>query len=219
MSPATTSEPRPTSDTSHAPRALLFEVDGLVGERLRCMVAAEGYASALVDSATLFDTLRRSMTFDLYVIGASSSEELRTVSSLEQLDPLLLVVPLDAGVAVNPYRLVHPRASLIDRGLRDADAIRRELRPKNAPQRAANWPGLSSDAIQHAFEPFGLSDRQLEVLERALRGDTSGEIASRLFISELTVRNHLHAIYERVGVSGRRELLGRFVQGLMEGNA
>jgi DNA-binding CsgD family transcriptional regulator len=47
----------------------------------------------------------------------------------------------------------------------------------------------------------------------------SANIAAKLFISELTVRNHLHAIYERVGVSGRRELLGRFVQGLIEGNA
>ena len=56
-------------------------------------------------------------------------------------------------------------------------------------------------------------------MERALVGDPSPEIARRLFISQATVRNHLHAIYDRVGVSGRRELLGRFVRGLLEGSA
>ena len=66
------------------------------------------------------------------------------------------------------------------------------------------------------FGPFGLSERQLEVLGRALLGEGSGAIAGRLFISELTVRNHLHAIYTQVGVSGRRELNGRFVRGLIQ---
>ena len=75
------------------------------------------------------------------------------------------------------------------------------------------------DTVREAFLPFGLSERQLEVLGGALVGATSRQIAKQLFISELTVRNHLHAIYERVGVSGRRELLGRFVQGLIEGHA
>ena len=54
------------------------------------------------------------------------------------------------------------------------------------------------------------------MLRRALLGDSAAEIAGRLYISELTVRNHLHAIYERVGVSGRRELQGRFLQTLLE---
>ena len=72
-----------------------------------------------------------------------------------------------------------------------------------------------SDLVRGSFEPFGLSERQLEVLRLALVGQTPAEIGSTLFISERTVRNHLHAIYERVGVSGRRELLGRFVRVLL----
>jgi DNA-binding CsgD family transcriptional regulator len=71
--------------------------------------------------------------------------------------------------------------------------------------------------VRETFEPFGLSERQLEVLRAALVGSRPREIGSQLFISELTVRNHLHAIYEKVGVSGRRELLGRFVSALLEG--
>jgi len=183
------------------------------------MVAAEGYSTSLVDSLDLFEALRRRIPFDLYAIGTASSEELRRVPDLPALQPLLLLVPMDSGLPVHPYRLVHPGAHLIDRELRDVDAIRREFQPDHVQDTPGAWPGLSAESIQRAFEPFGLSERQLEVLERALRGDTSSQIAARLYISELTVRNHLHAIYERVGVSGRRELLGRFVQGLMEGHA
>jgi DNA-binding CsgD family transcriptional regulator len=54
------------------------------------------------------------------------------------------------------------------------------------------------------------------VTELALLGESRREIAGRLYVTEMTVRNHLHAIYERVGVSGRRELVGRFVRGLLE---
>jgi DNA-binding CsgD family transcriptional regulator len=69
--------------------------------------------------------------------------------------------------------------------------------------------------VRETFEPFGISVRQLEVLRLSLAGASPAEVGASLFISEPTVRNHLHAIYERVGVSGRRELLGQFVSGLI----
>lgn len=200
--------------------ALLLERDGLVAERARAMLTAEGYATALVDTWPLFDALRARLLFDLYVVGAPDPDEIQGVQGLDSLEPLLLLVPLDAATPVSPYRLAQPRACLVDRALRDPDAIRRALGvPVPESELTSAPPALSAAAVRRAFEPFGLSDRQLEVLELALRGETRGAIAGRLFISELTVRNHLHAIYERVGVSGRRELLGRFVQGLLEANA
>jgi len=199
--------------------ALLLERDALAAERLRSMVRAEGYATSLVDTWALFEALRSRMPFDLYAVGATAPDQIHGAQGLEALDPLLLLVPLEAGVS--PYRLAHPRARLVDRRLRDPDAVRRALGTlldDPTPPSPAS-PTVSAASVRRAFEPFGLSGRQLEVLELALRGAPRAEIAARLFISELTVRNHLHAIYERVGVSGRRELLGRFVQGLLEGNA
>jgi DNA-binding NarL/FixJ family response regulator len=102
---------------------------------------------------------------------------------------------------------------LLDRRLTDPDALRRLLRPAGSAASSPPRPEL----VREAFAPFGLSERQLEVLERALLGETAPQIAARLYISEVTVRNHLHAIYERVGVSGRRELQGRLLRSLLEG--
>jgi DNA-binding CsgD family transcriptional regulator len=53
----------------------------------------------------------------------------------------------------------------------------------------------------------GLSRRQAEILRRLARGERVSAIARELFISESTVRNHLSAIYRKVGVHSQSELL------------
>lgn len=193
------------------PSALLFETDGLVCERVRQMMRREGMSSCAVDSTALFHRLRATLSFGLFVVGVSSPEDLVGLDLGDETDRLLLLAPIGEPGAAAVYRMSLPRARIVDRALRDPDALRAALRWSPEPVLSGG-----SDPVQRTFEPYGLSERQIEVLRRALLGETGAEIARGLFISELTVRNHLHAIYERVGVSGRRELLGRFVRGLLE---
>ncbi len=56
---------------------------------------------------------------------------------------------------------------------------------------------------------YGLTPREQDVTRRVLRGDSTAEIASVLFVSKHTVQQHLKAIFEKVGVRSRRELSGR----------
>lgn len=51
-----------------------------------------------------------------------------------------------------------------------------------------------------------LTPRQREVAELAARGATAREIAEHLGIGTYTVKQHLAAVYERMGVSSRLEL-------------
>ena len=51
-----------------------------------------------------------------------------------------------------------------------------------------------------------LTTRQREVVELVAQGCTNGQIANSLFVSEQTVKNHLHQITGKLGVSGRVEL-------------
>jgi DNA-binding CsgD family transcriptional regulator len=53
----------------------------------------------------------------------------------------------------------------------------------------------------------GLSARKFEVLTRLLRGERVATISRRMFLSPSTVRNHLTAIYRRVGVGSQAELI------------
>jgi len=50
-----------------------------------------------------------------------------------------------------------------------------------------------------------LTDRELDVLHLIAKGFTNGEIAGQLHLSEGTVRNHVSAILEKLGVSDRTQ--------------
>jgi DNA-binding NarL/FixJ family response regulator len=56
-----------------------------------------------------------------------------------------------------------------------------------------------------------LTERETEVLLELGRGGTNREIANRLFISDNTVKNHIHNILEKLGFSNRREVI-RYAQ-------
>ena len=52
---------------------------------------------------------------------------------------------------------------------------------------------------------FSLSDRQLEILTSVARGLSNAEIARQFNLSEITIKKHLSAIFDHLGVSNRTE--------------
>jgi DNA-binding NarL/FixJ family response regulator len=80
-------------------------------------------------------------------------------------------------------------------------AISREMTARLMNEFArANQPPVQE------ITPFaGLTSREMQVLRELATDATNREIADRLFISENTVRNHMHNILEKLGVAGRRE--------------
>lgn len=63
---------------------------------------------------------------------------------------------------------------------------------------------------QPAADPsplVGLTSREIEVLQELADSITNQEIATRLFISENTVKNHIHNILEKLGLHNRREAI------------
>ncbi len=56
------------------------------------------------------------------------------------------------------------------------------------------------------FKTYGLSERESEVLRNILKGYSNKQLRERLFISENTVKTHLKAIYQKLGISSREEL-------------
>ncbi len=54
---------------------------------------------------------------------------------------------------------------------------------------------------------FDLSRREIEVLERICEGLSNRDIASHLFISEYTVKDHLKKIMRKMGCSSRNEII------------
>jgi two-component system, NarL family, nitrate/nitrite response regulator NarL len=63
----------------------------------------------------------------------------------------------------------------------------------------------SAESGQRREKPL-LSDREKEVVQLVAQGFRNREIGEKLFISDQTVKNHLHNIFDKLGVSDRLEL-------------
>ena len=62
------------------------------------------------------------------------------------------------------------------------------------------------DAASKDRDRSPLSQREREIVVLVAQGFKNKEIAERMFISEQTVKNHLHNIFDKLGVSDRLEL-------------
>ena len=96
-------------------------------------------------------------------------------------------------------RKVHAGEFWLDR-MTTADVIRR------LAKRAGAGPGTGARAPDCRENAAALSQREMEIVMLVAQGYKNKEMAERMFISEQTVKNHLHNIFDKVGVSDRLEL-------------
>jgi DNA-binding NarL/FixJ family response regulator len=77
---------------------------------------------------------------------------------------------------------------------------------------AVRQAGLQRD------RPYGLTPREVEIVEAIAAGDSNREIAVKLNISLQTVKHHLTSVFDKTGTSTRLELaLFAIRQGIVEG--
>jgi two-component system response regulator DesR len=76
---------------------------------------------------------------------------------------------------------------------------------QHVAQGRTSFPPALLERLTDRPDTRGLSTRQLEVLEELAKGRSNEEIARRLYISTNTVKFHLRAIYDRLGVHNRVE--------------
>lgn len=72
------------------------------------------------------------------------------------------------------------------------------------------------DAFSHCLESYGITAREGEIVRLLIEGRTNEEIAGRLFISNHTVKNHVHNVYQKLGIGNRVQLVQRFRSALEE---
>jgi DNA-binding NarL/FixJ family response regulator len=110
---------------------------------------------------------------------------------------------LDAGAT--GYILKTAESREIVRAVRATAAGQSALDPAVAPRLIARLtkPAASSDT---------LTERELDVLRLAARGQTNKQIGAELAISDRTVQNHLANIYAKLGVASRTEAVTAALQ-------
>jgi DNA-binding NarL/FixJ family response regulator len=172
---------------------------------------------------------------EVRVVGSSATAS-GAIADLERLRPEVVVLDLDLGtedglawlpriVAAAPEARVLILTALRDRA-RDEEALRagaRGLVSKDAaPEvvlqaiRSVAGGALWFDprvlaaprpAKQRPSDALDLTPRERAIVSLVAEGLRNEDVGQRLGITEKTVRNHLTAVFQKLGVSGRLELV------------
>jgi DNA-binding NarL/FixJ family response regulator len=125
----------------------------------------------------------------------------RVVLLTAALEEDQLVEALRLGVGGVVLKEMAPQ--LLVEAVREVHAGRRWL-DKGSMDRALGRLLQKEESRREAAEV--LTPRELEIVRMVALGKRNRAIAEQLFISEGTVKIHLHNIYQKIGVDGRLEL-------------
>ena len=78
-------------------------------------------------------------------------------------------------------------------------------------------PAEPRAALQILLSAYGLSPRERDVTRLVLRGASTTAISDTLHIARHTVQDHLKAVFDKVGVHSRRDLVGVLLAGAGRG--
>ncbi|WP_162917415.1 helix-turn-helix transcriptional regulator [Dongia deserti] len=142
---------------------------------------------------------------------------------LDFSDELGLLASLDTDASAHLSvirRRGRPRFNRRDHDWLEAAAplVREAVRRMHETQHPApnDRSGLH-ESLRQAYRHFGastLTDREREVVQLLLRGNSAKAIARVLTISPETARNHLKRIYPKLGVASQAELFALFFKAL-----
>ena len=120
--------------------------------------------------------------------------------------------------------------SVADKARKAADGKTDEVAKVRVPRRTGGWllihasllgndpdgpvgvmlyPATQPEISALIVEAYGLSKREREVARLVLAGLSTQELADELHVSPYTVQDHLKAIFAKVGVRSRRELVAQ----------
>jgi DNA-binding NarL/FixJ family response regulator len=167
---------------------------------------------------------------DIEVVGEASNGS-QVLPLISRTDPDVLVLDmrmpeLDGLACLDRVRKRFPRVKVVAcSAFDDADHIEAALRrgacgyivksidPRDLPSALRQAvegtfycvQGLSEVQDDGTMKATGLTERELLILKELAHGLSNDAIARKLWLSEQTVKFHLHKVYRKLGVANRTE--------------
>jgi len=176
-------------------------LDGVatVNEQLRQIrpdVILLGWPASAPASQRIFAAIQEGKLSARVIIMVADDSKEDFVEAIRQGCSGILPKKTSTELLLKSIRKVHAGEFWLDR-MTTADVIRRLA--KRGSGNVAARQGLREQGA-------ALSAREREIVSLIAQGFKNKDMAERLFISEQTVKNHLHNIFDKVGVSDRLEL-------------
>jgi len=148
-----------------------------------------------MDGITALQTLQHSPRKTRIIILTASEDKNEWVQAMKLGCSGIVVKQTQPDLIVKSIRKVHSGEIWLD-----SHTTAAVMRQFASPQDLASGNGKGGR------ERSPLSAREREIVALVAQGYKNKEMAEKMFISEQTVKNHLHNIFDKLGVSDRLEL-------------
>jgi two-component system, NarL family, nitrate/nitrite response regulator NarL len=164
--------------------------------KLRPHIALMGWSGSPADAQKIFLALEDSHSATRMIMLVSDNSRDGLMDAVRNGCCGIVSRRTSTELLLKSIRKVHDGEFWLDRAT-TAEVIRGLAKRAQANQ--APRPGLREHAAV-------LSQREMEIVALVAQGFKNKEMAERMFISEQTVKNHLHNVFDKLGVSDRLEL-------------
>ena len=144
-----------------------------------------------VDGLSVLQRIQTQKVKTKIIVLTASEDEGEYVQAMKYGTSGIVLKQTATDLLIKSIRKVHEGEIWLDS--RTTAAVMRQFA-------APSDPGLRER------EKPSLSNREREIVACVAQGFKNKEIAEKMFISEQTVKNHLHNIFDKLGVSDRLEL-------------
>lgn len=166
--------------------------------KVRPDIALVGWSASSVNSQKLFATIHESKAATRVIMLVKDDVKEDFVEAVRQGCCGIVPKQTSTDLLLKSIRKVHAGEFWMDRAT-TAEVIRKLAKRGAGNPTPGARPGLRENGP-------ALSQRELEIVLLVAQGFKNKEMAERMFISEQTVKNHLHNVFDKLGVSDRLEL-------------
>jgi DNA-binding NarL/FixJ family response regulator len=168
--------------------------------RLQPDIALVGWAAGSPDCHKVFAAIHDSKSTTRVIMLVNDDVKEDFLDAVRQGCCGIVPRQTSTELLIKSIRRVHAGEFWLDR-MTTADVIRRL-----AKKGAGGVSGNAGTRLGLREQTGALSGREREIVILVAQGFKNREMAERMFISEQTVKNHLHNIFDKLGVSDRLEL-------------
>ena len=174
-------------------RIILLDDHKLFGESLKMLLEEyEEISCDYVSKVQEFLEMIEKETYDIFLIDINLKDE---KTGLDLIKDLLADNPKQKIIVLTSYDLDNYKDMAFDLGVRDF--INKSVETYELLERIKNvYKGSYKKIDKYITDP--LTKREIEVLEELIKGSSKKDIATKLFISERTLYNHIANLYDKL---------------------